>query len=283
MPNARLSTASSTALTGASGVAQGLQRKETLFERRMEWILGGLAVLVFVASWEGVVAFGLIDPLYASSPTRIYSAAKSMLESGTLVNDLLVSGEEFAWGYTLAVAVGVPIGVVTGWYRVPYSLLNPFIAGLYATPRIALMPLVIIWVGIGLGAKVLIIFLGAIFPLIINMQTAMRTIDSDLLKAAQSFGANSGQLFRTIALPYSVPYLVSGLRLAFGHALIGIVVGELYAAEAGIGYRMRVAGSLFRTDEVFVALIILVFAGIVMNSVFIAIDRRYGAWRGNRR
>ena len=131
-------------------------------------------------------------------------------------------------------------------------------------------------------SKVAIVFLGAVFPLLINMQAAMRTLDADMLKAARSFGATQWDVFRTIAMPASIPFLVSGLRLALGHGLIGIVVGEMYAASAGIGYRIQISGATFRTDEVFVGVALLVAAGLSLNAGFVAIERRFSQWRPSR-
>lgn len=252
---------------------------ESFYERHMEWILGSAAVLGFLSFWEWLGTSGVVNPLFTSAPTKVVAAFFRMLNDGTLLNDLVVSGQEFAIGYGLALAVGVPVGVIIGWYRPANAALNPFVTSLYATPRTAMMPLMIIWLGIGIWSKVAIVFLGSVFPMLINMQTAMRTLDPDLLKAARSFGASDWDIFKTIALPTSVPFLISGLRLALGHGLVGIVVGEMFAATAGLGYRMTIAGSTFRTDEVFVIVFILVLAGLGLNSAFVAVERRFSVWR----
>ena len=141
--------------------------------------------------------------------------------------------EEFFSGFALAIVVGVPLGILMGWYSRVNAMLEPFVSALYATPRIALLPLVVIWFGIGIASKVAIVFLGAIFPILVNTITGVRTIEADFIKVARSFGASDRQMFLTVVLPSAVPMLLTGLRLGLGHALVGIVVGEMYGATAG--------------------------------------------------
>lgn len=249
------------------------------YRERLELILGAASVLVFLLVWEWMGTSGVVNPLFTSSPSRIVSEFRDLIGDGTLTADLLASGQEFILGYGLAVVFGAVVGIMIGWYRTPYAILNPFITSLYATPRIALMPLMVIWLGIGLWSKVAVVFLGAVFPMLINMQSAMRTLDADLLKAARSFGASQRDIFRTIALPASVPFLISGLKLALGRGLVGVVVAELFAATEGIGYRIMLAGATFQTDQVFVGVLVLIAASLVFNTIFVALEKRFGKWR----
>ena len=179
--------------------------------------------------------------------------------------------------------VGVPLGILMGWYRRLDAVLDPFVSALYATPRIALLPLVMIWFGIGLASKIAIIFLGAVFPILVNTITGVRTIEADFIKVARSFGASDRQLFLTVALPSSVPLLLAGLRLGLGHALIGIVVGEMYGATAGIGFLISVSGARFQTDRVMVGILIIALAGVLMTRLLRAIERRFERWRPDER
>ena len=167
----------------------------------------------------------------------------------------------------------------SGWYDKAFAVLNPFIAGLNATPRVALLPLVVIWLGIGIWSKVAIVFLGAVFPIVFNMMTAMRTLDESLLKAARSFGANDSQIFRTLALPSSVPFLISGLRLGAGRGLVGIVIGELYAANIGVGYLIALYGSTFQTSSLFVGILIITSMGIALDVVLRRTEAYFEKWR----
>ncbi len=141
------------------------------------------------------------------------------------------------------------------------------------------MPLIVIWLGIAIWSKVALVFLGAVFPIVFNMMTAMHTLDESLLRVARSFGARDRQIFRTIALPSSIPFLISGLRIGAGRGLVGIVLGELYAANAGIGYLIAIYGSTFQTDKLFVAVLFITTMGISLDLFLRKLERRFEAWR----
>ena len=242
-------------------------------------VIGAVSVLALLLLWEFLVVLGWLNPLFASSPRRIVVTAIELFRGDAIYHDLRVSAAELLVGYTLAVVVGVPVGIVMGWYRRLNAALEPFVSALYATPRIALVPLIVIWFGIGIGSKMAIIFLGTVFPVLVNTITGVRTVDRDLVKVARSFCASDWQLFRTVVLPSSVPLILAGLRLGLGHALVGIVVGELYAATAGIGFMMTVAGSSFQTDKVMVGIVIISGSGMLMTQLLRLIERRFQQWR----
>ena len=143
----------------------------------------------------------------------------------------------------------------------------------------AFLPLIVVWVGTGLGQRVLIIFLLAVLPLAINAHAAVRTTDPRLIKVAASFGAADFRLFRTIILPSAVPFLLAALRLAIGRGMIGVVVGEIYGSAAGIGAMISQAGSRFQTDKVFVGVLTIVAAGMILIEIVQRIERRVEAWR----
>ena len=251
----------------------------TPWQRYGNAITGTTSVMAFLALWELTVYLGAIDPFFISSPIRIVNAASEMVMSGILWPHIMVSLTEFVLGFGLAAALGVPIGMFSGWYEKAFAVLNPFIAGLNATPRVALIPLVVIWLGIGIWSKVAIVFLGAVFPIVFNMMTAMRTLDEALLKTARSFGANDSQIFRTLALPSSVPFLISGLRLGAGRGLVGIVIGELYAANIGVGYLISLYGSTFQTSSLFVGILIITSMGIALDIVLRRTEAHFEKWR----
>lgn len=247
--------------------------------RNLNAAIGTLSVLAFLALWEIAVALGWIAPLFVSSPSRILIAGYGMFRDGSIFPDLAVSAEEFILGFGLAAIVGIPLGILMGWYTRLNAVLDPFVNALYATPRIALMPLIIIWFGIDLPAKIAIIFLSSVFPILVNTITGVRTIERDFVKVARSFGATDRQLFTTVALPSSVPNLLTGLRLGLGHALIGIVVGEMYGSSAGIGFMMQTAGATFQTDKVMVGIMIIAAAGMGMTQLLKSLERRFDSWR----
>jgi ABC-type nitrate/sulfonate/bicarbonate transport system permease component len=179
----------------------------------------------------------------------------------------------------LSVAFGVPFGIMVGWYARMSYIFDPFINALNATPRVALLPLVIIWLGIGILSKVGIIFLGAVFPILINTRDGVKTTPFNLLNAARSFGASEWMVFKTVVLPSTVPFILTGLRLGVGRALVSVMVGELYAATAGIGFMITVAGATFQTDKVFVGVLIFALSGMISMEMLTKVERRFDKWR----
>jgi NitT/TauT family transport system permease protein len=242
-------------------------------------LIGTVSMLIFLAFWEASVSFGWVNPLFTSSPSRIVRTAIDMFADGSIWYDIEVSGLEFITGYGAAIVIGVPLGILMGWYSRVDAVLDPFVSALYATPRIALLPLVMIWFGIGLMSKVAIVFLGAVFPILVNTITGVRTVNADFVKVARSFGSNDWQMFLTVALPSSVPLLLTGLRLGLGHALVGIVVGEMYGATHGLGFLIATAGARFQTDKVMVGIILIASAGVAMTSLLRVVERRFERWR----
>ena len=251
-------------------------------------ILGIGAVLVFLAMWEFMggawsvynpIPFLRVNPMFMSAPSLIWKAAVGLFTSGEIYNDLYISGIEFAWGYFLSVIFAVPFGIMCGWYRRMAYIFDPFINAMNATPRVALLPLVIIWLGIGVLSKVGIIFLGAVFPILINTRDGVKTTPHTLLNAAKSFGASEWQIFKSVVLPSTLPFILTGLRLGVGRALIGVMVGELYAATAGIGFMITVAGATFQTDKVFVGILIFATTGMIAMELLTRLESRFDKWR----
>ena len=227
-------------------------------------ILGAAGVITFLVVWELVGnTFQLINPMFMSAPSLVWNAAVQLFSSGEIYNDLYISGIELFWGYFLSAAVAVPFGIMVGWYKKVSYIFDPFINAMNATPRVALLPLVIIWLGIGILSKVGIIFLGAVFPILINTRDGVKTTPYNLLTAAKSFGASEWMLFKTVVLPSTIPFILTGLRLGLGRAIVGVMVGELYAATAGIGFMITVAGATFQTDKVFVGVLIFALTGMI--------------------
>jgi NitT/TauT family transport system permease protein len=242
-------------------------------------LLGALSVLVFLVAWQLIAAARVVPALFLPAPTDIADAYRQMFRDPEIWLDLETSGTEVGYGFGLAILIGLPLGILMGWYRPLRFALDPFVAFFYSTPRIALTPLLIIWFGIGIYSKVAVIFLGAFFPITINTMAGIRSLDPLLLQAARSFGARDAQIFRTIALPGSVPFILTGLRLGVGHALIGVVVGELIAAQHGIGKRMSDAFTTFNMPTGFAALIMIAATGVVLTVVIQRLERRFDAWR----
>ncbi len=248
-------------------------------KRHEPTLIGTISVVLVLVIWQAVASAELVKELFLPGPLAIVNALVLLFRQGAIWNDIWVSGQEVVYGFALAVLTGLPLGLLMGWYRRVNYALDPFVSFFTSAPRIALVPLMVIWLGIGIWSKIAVIFLGAFFPIVINTVTGVRNLDPALIKAARSFGASDAQIFRTLALPGSVPFILAGLRLGLGHALIGVVAGELIAAQAGVGKMMAVAGATFQTPKMFAGLILIAGTGILVTSLLQRIERRYQAWR----
>ena len=259
-------------------------------------ILGGVMLIVVLLAWEGLergwwasllepVAGASAErlrlkPIFISSPTLVLQAAYRMFfVTGEMWRDLTWSALGYSLGLACAIAVGIPLGLAAGWYRRLSYAVEPFLAALNATPQVAFLPLIVIWVGTGMGARVLIIFLLAVLPLAINAHAAVRTTDPRLIAVARSFGASEARLFCSIILPSSIPFLLAGLRLAVGRGMIGVVVGEIYGSAAGVGAMISQSGARFETDKVFVGVLTIVAAGLILVELIERIERHIELWR----
>lgn len=260
------------ALAPASSLGQVYLRAERL-------VIGGGTLLTFLVTWELLGRTGLVNPLFISSPSLVAQSGYQLFADGEIWGDLRTSGVEFLVGYVMAAAVAIPLGLAIGWYQRLYYLLSPFIDTLNAVPRVTLLPLIVIWFGIGIWSKIVVVFLGAVIPLLINTFSGVKTNEERFLRVARSFGASQFRIFWTIVLPGTVPFIFTGLKYAAGRALLGVVVGELYAATAGIGYLIAIAGSTFQTDKVFVGIVIVMVTGLVTVEVLNRLERRFDAWR----
>lgn len=253
------------------------------FQKRHEALLwGGGAVLVTLAVWQACWSAGWISPLFFTGPSAVAKRFYEDLLHGRLLNDMGYSGLNFLLGFLIALVSGVVLGVLIGWYRRLELLCNPFLNSLYATPRIAMIPLILIWFGIGIWSKVFIVFLSAFFPILINTIGGVKAMDADLLRAARSFCASDRQIFTTLALPGAVPFIVTGIRQGVALGLIGVVVGEMFGGSEGIGFMVAYGGQTFETDTLFVGVVIIAAAGILLTSLAEKLERHFSRWRPER-
>jgi len=252
------------------------------FDKHENKILALTAVVIFLILWEILPAYGIFKPIFTSSPSRVVNAAQWLFAHG-FTYDIWVSAQEFAVGFSMAVLIGIPLGILLGWNRRLNAMFDPFIAALYATPRVAFLPLLILWLGIGTKSIIAVVFLGAFFPILLNTLTGVKTVDEDLLLCARSFRANDFQILTTLALPTSVPFIITGMRLGVGRGLVGVVVGELIASQAGIGHMMSLASSTFQTDKYFVGVVILAVCGYIFTEALKLLESRFESWRPGSR
>ncbi len=242
-------------------------------------LLGGAFLVALFAAWVLVTALRVEPPIVLPSPWQVAAALGAYASSPDVLADFAASGQELLYGFALAALVGIIGGLLIGWYPRLGYFVDPFVSFLYAVPRVALAPLLVVWLGIGLGSKVALVFLISVFPVLVNTSSGIRSLDPHLVRVARCFGASDLKIFRTIALPGSVPFILGGLRLAVGQSLIGIFVAELLGAQFGIGAMIDNAGQQFQTDKVFAGLLILACAGMVLTAIVRWFERRFDAWR----
>lgn len=232
-----------------------------------------------LAIWQLAVSYGLLSPRFVSSPSRIVVAGAGYLSSPQFAKDARTSGLEFGAGFGLSVVAGVALGFAIGCFRRLEYLLDPLINFLYASPRIALAPLLIIWFGIDVPSKVAIVFLMSVFPIVINTTHGVHAVDEALVDLARSLNATRWQILRTIIVPSSIPFIVTGMRIALGVGLIGVVVGEFVASASGIGYTIAQAASSYNVDLVFVGLFIVGATGAVLTEALRFVEARLARWK----
>jgi len=254
----------------------------SFYQKHERLILGGTSALVALAAWQLLWSSGRISPLFFTGPSAVVKRFGEEWTHGRLKSDMVYSGTNFAIGVGLAIAAGVVLGIIIGWYRRLAMVFDPFLSALYATPRVALVPLVLIWFGIGMWSKVFIVFINAFFPVLINTIGGVKAIDADLLRAARAFCASDWQIFTTVAIPGAVPFILTGVRQAVALGLIGVVVGEMFGGSEGIGYMVNYGGQTFQTDTVFLGVVIIAFAGIVLASLAEQLEKHFSRWRPER-
>ena len=257
-------------------------RRQSIYERHEGLILGGTAVLLVLAVWEYVWIKEWISPLFFSGPSAIAKQFWYLLTEGTLWEDILFSGKNFIVGLSLATLSGVVLGVIIGWYRRIRLLFDPFLNALYATPRIAMVPMIIIWFGTGWESKVFVVFISSFFPILVNTAAGIRSLDPDLLRAARAFCASDWQIFKTVAIPGSVPFILTGIRQGVFLGLIGVVVGEMFGGSQGVGFLVAFGGQTFQMDTVFVGVILIAIAGMLLTFLTERLERRFSRWRPER-
>ena len=243
------------------------------------WLLRIFVAVAFFGSWEVAERIGLIDPLFFSSPSLIVTRFAQMVADGSIWPHVSASASVVAFGFLAAFSVGVPIGLAMGQSDTVRGTLEPYVAALYASPTVAFLPLMIIWLGIGLLSKVALVFLGCVVIIIVSTEAGVSQVDRRLVETVRSFTANRRQIMLMIIIPASIPFIVAGMRLAMGRALLMVVVAEIFASNAGLGYLIFQAGGLYDTAQVFVGVAVLATAGMLSNALLRALERRLAPWR----
>jgi NitT/TauT family transport system permease protein len=220
-----------------------------------------------------------VKSLLASSPTAVARSFVAEVQRGGLWNDIGATLWVWVIGFTLASVVGISIGLLAGWSRRASYIAIPWLNVLYAAPELAFIPIFILWFGIGMPFKVWIVFLAAVFQVTLNTMAGVHATERRFIDVAQTYGASGMMLFRTVILPGSVPYIVTGLRQAAGRAVVAVIAAEFISSNQGIGFLIAVSGQALQTSRVFVGIIILAAFGIVVGEILGRFERHFDTWR----
>jgi NitT/TauT family transport system permease protein len=246
-----------------------------LSDRRWAWgsVFGGLAL------WEFISRVIVGSKLFLAAPTQVLVALVELTYTGEIWKHVWISSLEFFLGYFLACFLGIALGFAMASSRGAKEALQPWVSGLYATPTVALAPLFILWFGIGILSKIIVVTVLVVFPVAINTETGLLGTSRQLVETVRSFGASPRQIFFKVSLPSALPFIFAGLRLGIGRGLIGVVVAELFGARAGLGQLISQSAETFNMPNLFAGVTVLAVAGIAMTSGFMKLERKLIPWR----
>jgi NitT/TauT family transport system permease protein len=264
---------SSRPASGAPG-SRRLRRRLTPAQR---WALRLASVGALLLAWE--IYGQLLNPILLSSPTAVVAAGVDMIADGSLPRALADSLVVLSLGLLSGVVIGVTLGLMAGRSDAVAALLEFPVNALYATPAVALIPIIVLWFGFEVTAKIVVVFLFVVFPVLINTMRGVREVDPELIEVARTFCSSERRMWRDLILPSALPYIVTGIRLAIGRALIGVIVAEYYTALAGLGFLIARSANSFQTARMFVPIVVIALLGVVLTALLEWVERRLARWR----
>jgi ABC-type nitrate/sulfonate/bicarbonate transport system permease component len=268
-------------MAGDATAADNL-RVSDAFRRRLprpNWWQSIVSVVVGILLWQFWVDVFHPNPFAVVSPTQVFDAARNMAETGTLWTDFWQSLRTFFLGFVLGFSVGVLVGVTVGASRRLNAFIGPWITIFYSIPIIAIAPLLIIWIGFDMKARIVIVAVAAFFPVVINSRAGVQSVERGLRDVCTAFRANRREAFRYVLIPGSVPYILAGVRLALGRSLIALIFADLYGATVGLGYALNTANNTQQTANVYVVIVILAVMGLSFNGIVTLLERRFATYR----
>jgi NitT/TauT family transport system permease protein len=242
-------------------------------------LLGIVSFAAILLVWQSVVRLGWVNPFFISQPSAIAASLSRSAQTGELWRNFSVSLREFAIGYGASVAVGILAGALAGRFRTVEYALDPFLWFLYSAPLIAFYPIFVLWFGLGVPTIIVIAFLLSVTQIATSTLRGFQNVNPLLIRAARSFGATDRDILWKVVLPASVPMVIAGLRLGIGRALMGVVIGELFGATAGLGYSMAYYGALLKTTDMLASLVVIVVLGVLCTQGLSALEARFDSWR----
>jgi NitT/TauT family transport system permease protein len=264
----------------APAVTAPRRRTRRIYSRKQRWIIGALNLATFFIVWQVAATVSDIPPLFLPSVTDVVRELSEMHQENILWGNLWTSFAVYVIGMVISLAIAIPMGLMIGGIRILDRILSPYIWAVYTTPRIILMPLVLLWVGINDTARVVIIVLSAVPATLVVVMEGVKTVENSLLNAARSFSGSRIALFRTVVFPSTVPFIATGVRMGVSRGLIGLFIGELFTTASGIGYILTLATKTFNTARTFGILLIFILFCVAMVGLSQLLERRVSQWRG---
>ena len=261
------------------GLKAPRRRTRRVFTRKQRWIVSVINLGVFFLIWQLAATYSDIPQLILPSLTDVFREVREMSAEGILWGNLGLSAWIYIVGMVISLVIAIPLGLLFGGVRVLEKIVTPYVWAIYTTPRLILMPLLLLWIGINDTTRIVIIVLSAVPATLVVVMEGVKTVDNSLLTAARSFGAGRLQLFRSVVLPSTVPFVATGVRMGVSRGLIGLFIGELFTANNGIGYIIALASKSFNSARTFGMLIIFVMFCLAMVGVTQLLERKASQWR----
>jgi NitT/TauT family transport system permease protein len=237
------------------------------------------AVAAFLALWEIAPRIRLVDPTFLVPFSTALRALWGLVQDGQLLDDTRVSLARSATGFAIALGIGVPLGLIVGWYRTAADLLNPLLELFRNTAALALLPVFILILGIGETSKISIVIYACTFPILLNTISAVRDTDATLIKSARSLGLSTPRIFRQVVLPASVPTIFTGIRMAAASSILVLIAAEMVGAKDGLGYLVNASQQNFEIEQMYAAIIAISTLGTLVNFALVRLERRLTRWR----
>jgi NitT/TauT family transport system permease protein len=250
-----------------------------VYSRKQRWIFGVVNLSTFLLLWQLIAMYGDVPTLFLPSVTDVFRELKEMNDEGILWSNLGISAWIYFVGMAISIVLAIPLGLLIGGVKIIDKIFSPYVWALYTTPRLILMPLILLWVGINDTARVVIIVLSAVPATLVVVMEGVKTVDNSLLRAARSFGASRLRLFRSVVFPSTIPFVATGIRMGVSRGLIGLFIGELFTAANGIGYIITLAGKTFNSARTYGMLLIFVLFCVAVVGLSQLLERKVSAWR----
>jgi NitT/TauT family transport system permease protein len=249
------------------------------YRRNERTVLSATGLVAFFAAWQIGATLGFIDAYFFSSPLDILAAGAREVRLPRFWEDVKISALELGVGSLAAVLLAVPLGIAIGWYRRVSLTFDPWLNFFNALPRVALVPLVVLWAGLGAEMKMVIVFLGGFFSIILPTVEGVRTVERSLLDVSRSFRARERLIFTSLVIPGTLPFIASGMRVAVGRVLAGVIIAEFYAQTSGVGVMIARSSQTEQPDRMLFGVLIFTLLGLVLTEAVGSVERYLQRWR----